>query len=147
MNTQAQTSGHSGAWITFTYASFVASVAMDQVAETSEHGRVERVAAADARAHARRDVWAGHAANEGRRAAGRAGHRDCDADPRLAAVFLAARGSIPGSSKTDGEVTIVTGWPSRGPLIPFFAAVPPPGPVVSLRPAEILPSCGAAYMT
>jgi len=28
MNTQAQTSSHSGAWITFTYASFVASVAM-----------------------------------------------------------------------------------------------------------------------
>ena len=28
MTTQAQTSGHSGAWITFTYASFVASVAM-----------------------------------------------------------------------------------------------------------------------
>ena len=28
MNTQAQTSGHSGAWITFTYASFFASVAM-----------------------------------------------------------------------------------------------------------------------
>ena len=52
-----------------------------------------------------------------------------------------------GRSKTDGEVTIVPGWPSRGPLIPFFAAAPPPGPVVSLRPAEILPSCGAAYMT
>ena len=28
MNTQTQTSGHSGAWITFTYASFFASVAM-----------------------------------------------------------------------------------------------------------------------
>ena len=28
MNTQTQTSGHSGAWITFTYASFCASVAM-----------------------------------------------------------------------------------------------------------------------
>jgi hypothetical protein len=28
MTTQAQTSGHSGAWITFTYASFAASVGM-----------------------------------------------------------------------------------------------------------------------
>ena len=28
MNNQPQTSGHSGAWITFTYASFFASVAM-----------------------------------------------------------------------------------------------------------------------
>lgn len=28
MTTQAQTNGHSGVWITFTYASFVASVAM-----------------------------------------------------------------------------------------------------------------------
>jgi len=44
-------------------------------------------------------------------------------------------------------VTIVPGWPSRGPLIPFFTVAPPSGPVVSDPPAEILPDCGATYMT
>jgi len=44
-------------------------------------------------------------------------------------------------------VTIVPGWPSRGPLIPLFTVAPSPEPVVSAPPAEILPDCGATYKT
>src|SRR5690242_6507977 len=44
-------------------------------------------------------------------------------------------------------VTIVPGWPSRGPLILVFAVAPRTGPIVSGPPAEILPDRGAAYMT
>jgi hypothetical protein len=39
----------------------------------------------------------------------------------------------------------VPGWPSRGPLIPFFAVAAPPGPVVAVPPAEFLPFYGATY--